>query len=857
MSDIVQILQDEKLIGIQWDKIHMQKVLIEVLTLFQTQSKKIIELESKISNFTDKETFFNLQSSVDDHLKDSNDEINNLKKKMETNHKDFKNELYNLQESFENSVLSMRTETKRLISNELELFNPPSNSPKESPLIIKQFSDLNNTINDIKADINSIRSNLKNQNIQIPKQSSSDDQNIIKISSLEKRVDNFERRIVNYPEIESDLSTLMLQFPAVTKRLERKLNDCLTSVENISKTKSKVKNDPKPLLPPLNPVSIDSKPIITEIKENISKKSGLVDNNNDEIKIEPIKKEIKIEIDPILTKINNPKSEILPILDPETIPRTLTPPIEKIEEKTPVESPLSSGQISPKINNNSSFKINVLPNEPIVQVIETHTYKTELSSSMRVVSEIEWVKQMIQQHHDAIRQLQQGIRGQQDNFDTITENILKVNTTTNQKIAQLAQQNLHSQSENDNIRKQILEQLNLMQQKIINLSTIKIPENINQNLIQTSQNLEPLEIKPQSPKNENKKKSNNLPPLITKITQQISSNDTQPTGKIESQRSQSKKSTERKKEEMEEEENKNEPLSPKPRKKFTFTISHFTANVKEVPVPVIITKIHTPSKNTNVFSHTDLFTSIPPQPKIKPLKQNIIIDPSTNINELENLNHQNNNINNNKEIKKQTYIIEGGKKIKLGGPNRNRASTSHEQELSNISQEMIEEKVVVVARKVMKILTVNLQEDLKIKAEAMQKNVDKVITLIDGKIDRDFVERMFNKFRVMLNEINEKMENLQLSFLDWVTRDELELILQRFLGMVTNVNDTAGIQTKYSCLLCGKPKSHLSGMMSDVEKPTLETSPKKQTRSSLNSSYKKKKNDLNPQPRDVIQLLTN
>ena len=93
------------------------------------------------------------------------------------------------------------------------------------------------------------------------------------------------------------------------------------------------------------------------------------------------------------------------------------------------------------------------------------------------------------------------------------------------------------------------------------------------------------------------------------------------------------------------------------------------------------------------------------------------------------------------------------------------------------------------------------------------KVVDQISTKIDQKIDRDFVERMFNKFRIAMNELNEKMENLQCSFLEWVTRDELEMVLQNFVKVVSDVKDTAASKSKYNCLLCGRPRQHLAGMM--------------------------------------------
>jgi hypothetical protein len=72
---------------------------------------------------------------------------------------------------------------------------------------------------------------------------------------------------------------------------------------------------------------------------------------------------------------------------------------------------------------------------------------------------------------------------------------------------------------------------------------------------------------------------------------------------------------------------------------------------------------------------------------------------------------------------------------------------------------------------------------------------------------------MFNNLRVMLTELKEKIENLQHSFPEWVTRDELELVLSRFAAVVGDVRDSAVAHAPYECLVCGRKRSHVAGML--------------------------------------------
>ena len=137
----------------------------------------------------------------------------------------------------------------------------------------------------------------------------------------------------------------------------------------------------------------------------------------------------------------------------------------------------------------------------------------------------------------------------------------------------------------------------------------------------------------------------------------------------------------------------------------------------------------------------------------------------------------------------------------------------HEITVEDVPTEIIEEKVSVYARRVVAILVDSAKKDFKEEQANLQKTVDQFVSQIDTKIDREFVERMFNKFRNALNEMNEKIDNLQCSFLEWVTRDELEMVLNNFVKVISDVKDTAASKSKYNCLLCGRPRQHLAGMM--------------------------------------------
>jgi hypothetical protein len=140
------------------------------------------------------------------------------------------------------------------------------------------------------------------------------------------------------------------------------------------------------------------------------------------------------------------------------------------------------------------------------------------------------------------------------------------------------------------------------------------------------------------------------------------------------------------------------------------------------------------------------------------------------------------------------------------------------------------------------------------------KVLDIITSKIDGKIERDFVERMFNKFRVVIAELKTKIEDVQATFMGWVTREELEQVLGKFAESLAEIKDTAGAASKYRCLLCGQPRTHISGMLlGELDTESQGEPDVKSTRSKSRAqspALPRPKRAATPIARDVVQLLT-
>lgn len=201
------------------------------------------------------------------------------------------------------------------------------------------------------------------------------------------------------------------------------------------------------------------------------------------------------------------------------------------------------------------------------------------------------------------------------------------------------------------------------------------------------------------------------------------------------------------------------------------------------------------------------------------------------------------------------------------------AALQNAQAQPSVSQEEIQERVDAAIRNTLAGFIDRVKKTVAEQIEEGLKPVHKVQAMIETKIDRDFVERMFNKFRVLVGELKERVDNSQLNFQNWITREELEEVLNRFALTLQEVKDTAGVSSKYKCLLCGRPRTHLAGMIvssprDDEEESSNNGSARNEPETPKRSSTAKTKTRLpkapnsirrpmsHAMPRDIVQMFT-
>jgi hypothetical protein len=183
---------------------------------------------------------------------------------------------------------------------------------------------------------------------------------------------------------------------------------------------------------------------------------------------------------------------------------------------------------------------------------------------------------------------------------------------------------------------------------------------------------------------------------------------------------------------------------------------------------------------------------------------------------------------------------------------------------ATITQSEIQEKVDAAIKSTIGGFLERSKAEVLKDVDQKLKIIEMIITRIDTKIDREFVERMFNKFRVVIGDLKKKIDDIQATFMGWVTREELEEVMNKFVDRLVEIKDTAVGSSKYKCLLCGKPRTHVAGMLIGSERDEGEEDPfdiseevedKKVITKNSRPRTAGPRRTGQAAPRDVVQLL--
>lgn len=165
------------------------------------------------------------------------------------------------------------------------------------------------------------------------------------------------------------------------------------------------------------------------------------------------------------------------------------------------------------------------------------------------------------------------------------------------------------------------------------------------------------------------------------------------------------------------------------------------------------------------------------------------------------------------------YLPKISKKVKSGHikvyresikPQKERNDTEvKEPEKGFAPSGLSDEQLNLIAKKVETALNIN---DIKALVENTRKQNDDVLSSLERKVDRDFDERLFDKFRVYMVKLGEKLNDLNNRVMDFATHEELNNVVN-LVKVLTNAKKetTTALKKGPECLFCGRGRAAIQG----------------------------------------------
>ena len=807
------ILKSENLLDVSWDGSKLRDVFIQTIKIFNTHEKQIVDMQTQIPNFVHKDLFNRLNDEVDVIGTTQNAQKKELEKLIDKKFTDLMNEIEHTKELISTTMNDTLTESKRMIDAQIQEVkadieqvngecrnNAGKNSSLETEINLLKQKIEKGFLDAMQANQNLSQQQLAQQQLLLartqkappPENANNVDPSVYEqLSTIEARLKSLEDQMKQFSEVENQVTDISI----VTGVLDKKVAKLVDNFTDLS-TKGVVNvrapaiiQEPEPQAP--QPAPAPEPP-----------------------KLEAPQLELK-EV-PSLDELPD-LSELLPSHSNENFNEGgSTQTTERIIAQQ-VANALSNNASKSDLNSSSTEIVTDDLDKHILQVIENKVYTTQMQSSMRVVTEIEAIKKAIGKHHDAIKQIQHQQNVIKENANALADSIQTTNAGHLTRFSQMAQQRLTDKQEIEEMRKAFVDQITNVKRRITFLAqsiqqleemdreptVVEVPAPTQPTL--KEMHVEEEEEKAEEPPQTSLNILQPLPPL-------------QPEIKIE---------------EPDEEEQKPEsPVKalPPPRTHYKQTaafrqlvdlqFAHFVEDLPPVPdynpgIRHVMTP--GPTQSTKSLSYDDYSEDSAEQSERRSVHQSHRKlkkeDEETLVSKTSLSSFDGSAV----QQQSQRPPIAERIIIKYGVPNNfRRPSTSHGQDIPPmplITDEQIETKVSRYAAHAVATLEDRIHRKVDEKLAIMKSNNDQVISMLDRKIDREFVERMFDKFREMMNAFKDEIDNMQASFLNWVTRDELEIVLRQFNDMIHDTENTAGTTSKYHCLLCGRPRQRVAGMI--------------------------------------------
>ncbi|KAH0795258.1 hypothetical protein GPJ56_000707 [Histomonas meleagridis] len=137
----------------------------------------------------------------------------------------------------------------------------------------------------------------------------------------------------------------------------------------------------------------------------------------------------------------------------------------------------------------------------------------------------------------------------------------------------------------------------------------------------------------------------------------------------------------------------------------------------------------------------------------------------------------------------------------------------------NIVQQQIEELRVLSANDEVESrfldLIICLRSQFQLQIDDNIKRLNEIEPKLYNFIDKEYIQKLFNKLRFTINEISGTVTQLKQAMPERITREELQNVAEELYKALTSDKETSGGTQSYKCLLCGRPKAAITGMITD------------------------------------------
>jgi len=97
--------------------------------------------------------------------------------------------------------------------------------------------------------------------------------------------------------------------------------------------------------------------------------------------------------------------------------------------------------------------------------------------------------------------------------------------------------------------------------------------------------------------------------------------------------------------------------------------------------------------------------------------------------------------------------------------------------------------------------------------ENLKKNQE-ILSSIDRKVDKEFIERLFDKFRELISSLHERIDEISSNLKNYSTKGELNNVIEKCGEIHKRLNQSVAVKKGSNCLFCGRSKTSLIGEMS-------------------------------------------